>query len=310
MRFTALAAAAISLLALAASNTRADNAVWETYEPQGCGCKILLPAQPNITMKNLDSPSGNIALTQAQLSTGATAYTVDTSFYPASLVEQRSADTMLDMARSGMLNTADGGTYEAVTDLAKIDRPERTFTFNAKGFRFRVRIVFVGNMLLQLIYNSTGDTPSVESEKFLNSLVFESKNAQPQSGNSNVVAMQPDGGTYTVPVQINGAITLQFVLDSGAADVSIPADVVSTLMRTGTLDRSDFIGSQTYELADGSRVPSVRFRIRMLKVGGTTVRNVVGSIAPAKGSLLLGQSFLSRFKGWSIDNSTHSLILH
>ena len=39
--------------------------------------------------------------------------------------------------------------------------------------------------------------------------------------------MQIEGGTYVVPVLINDAITLDFVVDSGAADVSIPADVVS-----------------------------------------------------------------------------------
>ena len=36
------------------------------------------------------------------------------------------------------------------------------------------------------------------------------------------------GGTFVVPVFINGAITLNFVVDSGAADVSVPADVVGT----------------------------------------------------------------------------------
>ena len=48
------------------------------------------------------------------------------------------------------------------------------------------------------------------------------------------VPMQPEGGIYVVPVLINDAITLDFVVDSGAADVSIPADVVLTLMRTKT----------------------------------------------------------------------------
>jgi hypothetical protein len=39
------------------------------------------------------------------------------------------------------------------------------------------------------------------------------------------------------------------------------------------------------------------------------VQNVVGSVAPASGTLLLGQSFLGRFKSWSIDNSRHALVL-
>jgi hypothetical protein len=79
--------------------------------------------------------------------------------------------------------------------------------------------------------------------------------------------MLSNGGTFAVPVVINGAIALDFIVDSGAADVSIPADVVITLMRTGTIKESDFLGQKTYMLADGSKVPSQTFRIRSLKVG-------------------------------------------
>jgi hypothetical protein len=60
--------------------------------------------------------------------------------------------------------------------------------------------------------------------------------------------MQRQGGTFLVPVTINNAITLGFILDSGAADVSIPADVFLTLMRTGTIRNTDFLGSQNYQL--------------------------------------------------------------
>ena len=123
------------------------------------------------------------------------------------------------------------------------------------------------------------------------------------------VAMEAEAGTFVVPVQINGALTLNFTVDSGAADVSVPADVVLTLTRTGTLTMDDFLGEQTYQLADGSTVPSQRFVIRSLNVGDKMLQNVTGSVARVKGSLLLGQSFLSRFKSWSIDNRRHVLIL-
>jgi predicted aspartyl protease len=46
-----------------------------------------------------------------------------------------------------------------------------------------------------------------------------------------------------------------------------------------------------------------------LKIGDKTLENVVGSILPVAGSLLVGQSFLSRFKSWSIDNQRPALIL-
>ena len=122
------------------------------------------------------------------------------------------------------------------------------------------------------------------------------------------VPMQRQGGMYVVPVLINNAITLNFVVDSGAADVHIPADVVMTLIRRGTLKESDFLGQKTYVLADGSTVPSQTFRIRSLKVGNKVLENVNGS-ASVKGIPLLGQSFLGRFKSWSVDNNKHALVL-
>ena len=124
-----------------------------------------------------------------------------------------------------------------------------------------------------------------------------------------IVPLVSEGGTFRVPVTINGQLTIKFVIDSGAADVSVPADVVMTLLRTGTITDTDFLGKQTYVLGDGSKVPSEQFVIRSLRVGDKTLENVRGSIAPVAGGLLLGQSFLSRFNTWSIDNQRQALIL-
>ncbi len=82
-----------------------------------------------------------------------------------------------------------------------------------------------------------------------------------------------------------------------------------TLFRTKTLKESDFLGEQTFRLADGSTVPSQTFRIRVLRVGDFEVENVTGSISSVEGGLLLGQSFLSRFKSWSIENQRQMLML-
>jgi clan AA aspartic protease (TIGR02281 family) len=124
-----------------------------------------------------------------------------------------------------------------------------------------------------------------------------------------IIPMIAQGGTFVVPVLINKAITLDFTIDSGAADVSIPSDVVSTLIRANTINDTDFTGTKTYVLADGTEVPSKTFTIKSLKIGSAVVDNVDGSVASEKGSLLLGQSFLRRFKTWSIDNQRGVLIL-
>jgi predicted aspartyl protease len=90
------------------------------------------------------------------------------------------------------------------------------------------------------------------------------------------------------------------MVDSGSADVSVPAD---------TITQEDFFGEQTYVLADESKVPSQQFRIRSLKVGNKTIENVVASVASANATVLLGQSFLSKFKSVSFDNQRLLLIL-
>jgi clan AA aspartic protease (TIGR02281 family) len=122
------------------------------------------------------------------------------------------------------------------------------------------------------------------------------------------ILLKREGGVFVLPVQVNDRITLDFTIDSGAADVVIPADVFSTLSRTGTITSKDMMDSQVYELADGSRQEARRFRIRALKIGNLELRNIVGSVTPAGGTLLLGQSFLSHLPSWSIDNR-HGLLV-
>jgi predicted aspartyl protease len=125
----------------------------------------------------------------------------------------------------------------------------------------------------------------------------------------NEIDLIKEGGTYKVPVTINGALTLNFTVDSGATDVVLPADVVLVLKRTGTLSDNDFLGTQTYVLADGTKVPSKTFRIRKLQLGNRTLQDVTGSMGNVEGALLLGQSFLSRFHSVSFDYEKQKLIL-
>jgi len=123
------------------------------------------------------------------------------------------------------------------------------------------------------------------------------------------VPLKVNGGTFLVPIEVNGKITLDFILDSGASDVTLPNDVFTTLKRTGTVKEADIVGLRTYVLADGSKTQSATFTIRSLKVGDMIIENVSASVAPSQGVMVLGQSFLQRFKSWSIDNATGGLLL-
>jgi len=216
-------------------------------------------------------------------------------------------------------------------DCAKATYPdERTICFSAElsqldnvanaGYEYLRRVYgsqYANSLdlpLLQARRACATDVTCIKAQQLAAIKKFQSLGAPSPFGGSISsgrieVQLNSDGGVLTVPVEINGAITLDFVIDSGASDVNIPADVVSTLIRTRTIGPSDFIGQQTYVLADGTEAPSAIFIIRSLKIGGRVVENVRGSIGSSKGSLLLGQSFLRNFRSWSIDNGKHALVL-
>jgi len=113
-------------------------------------------------------------------------------------------------------------------------------------------------------------------------------------------------------VTINGTMTLNFTLNSAAAEVTIPADVFETLRRTGTISETDLLPPGGYVRADGSAGWAASFRIRILKVGDTELRDVTAAVSPRKGYLVLGQSFLSRVGTltWSVDDQRHVLVLN
>jgi clan AA aspartic protease (TIGR02281 family) len=127
--------------------------------------------------------------------------------------------------------------------------------------------------------------------------------------NAEEIPLQRHGNTYSVPVRINGTITLPFVLDTGATDLVIPADVALTLIRAGALTSSDFIGKRRYSLANGSEEVGDRVIIREVQVGQHAVRNVTAIVNPPASDLLLGQSFLSKFGTVTLDYRLLVLVL-
>jgi clan AA aspartic protease (TIGR02281 family) len=132
----------------------------------------------------------------------------------------------------------------------------------------------------------------------------------PASQAKEFIPVEAHDGAYVVPVRINGVLTLKFIIDSGAADVSIPAEAAATLQRLGTLSGNDLLGMKTYVLADGSRVPSEIYKIASLKVGDRVMQNVTVRVTSEKSGPLLGQSFLSRLNSWSMDNNRRVLIIN
>jgi len=105
-----------------------------------------------------------------------------------------------------------------------------------------------------------------------------------------------ENGTRKVPVQVNGNLTKNFVIDSGASTVALPSGVVNELMQTGTLTESDFRGNVVSIIADGSKSQHRCFILHSIRVGDTIVSDVVAIDAGPNGPLLLGMTFLTKAK--------------
>jgi len=152
-----------------------------------------------------------------------------------------------------------------------------------------------GNPVMGSAAMSQGATPSVARGS--------------SSGSTIAVALRRVAGVLVVPAMLNEGVVANFVVDSGASDVVIPEAVAQMLRQSGKLSESDFTGSQTARLADGSTVRQRTFVLHSLRVGNKVLENVRASLVPGKGVPLLGQSFLQRFSAWAIDNERQLLVL-
>lgn len=125
-----------------------------------------------------------------------------------------------------------------------------------------------------------------------------------------IIKLKDDNGIYKLPVKINNTLTLDFVLDLGASDVSLSPDVFSVLYKAGRIQESDFIGTQTYKFADGSTAKSNVVNLKDLQIGDIKLENVRASISNSiNAPLLLGQSALKQLGKYSIDNINKQLVI-
>lgn len=112
---------------------------------------------------------------------------------------------------------------------------------------------------------------------------------QTQGISTTVVLQRNRQGHYVATGRINGQ-PVEFMLDTGASDVAIPASLADTLkLRRGVETR--------YQTANGM-VTAYRAHLDSVQLGDIEVRNVVASINPSMKdqSILLGMSFLKHLE--------------
>jgi aspartyl protease family protein len=125
---------------------------------------------------------------------------------------------------------------------------------------------------------------------------------------TNIVKMRQENGVNYVPAKIND-VELQFIFDTGASSICISVIEAVLLYRQGTLSRDDILGNEQFQDATGHISQGMTINLKSVKIGGKELNNiratVVGNdVAP----LLLGQSVLSKFGSYKIDNIKHEIV--
>lgn len=121
------------------------------------------------------------------------------------------------------------------------------------------------------------------------------------------VKMTKESGIYKVPVEINGS-NMNFIFDTGASDITISNVEAMFLIKQGNLSEEDVLGSEQYQIADGSIAEGTIINLRTVKLGNRTLKNVKASIVHNdQAPLLLGQSALAQFGKVSIDYNKNEI---
>lgn len=157
-----------------------------------------------------------------------------------------------------------------------------------------VAVLFRNILVFTVLLVLGGFTPSLQAEISL----------------QEEIPLQKKAGVYHLPVELNDVMSLMFILDTGAADMSLPQEVVQSLIQSGTIKAEDFISSKIYILADGTRVRSPRVMIHKVKIGNRVLHNVPATVSESGGPLLLGQSLLEKIGSYTFDGNRQVLVLH
>ncbi len=123
------------------------------------------------------------------------------------------------------------------------------------------------------------------------------------------IQMEKNGGVFFVPCKVNG-LTLKFIFDTGAGDVSISMTEALYMYKNGHLNREDILGSEKYSTADGTISEGTIINIKTLEFGSYKLYNVKASVVHSlKAPLLLGQTALAQLGKFQFDPNSGILTI-
>ncbi|GHT52025.1 hypothetical protein AGMMS49982_11180 [Bacteroidia bacterium] len=123
-----------------------------------------------------------------------------------------------------------------------------------------------------------------------------------------VVKMHEKNGVRYIPMKINGQ-ELDFVFDTGASSICISNLEARILVKNGLLSNDDVIGEQKFKTASGEISTGTTISLKSVKIGDRELHFVEATVIDnPQADCLLGQTVLSRFGTYTIDNAKKEII--
>lgn len=124
-----------------------------------------------------------------------------------------------------------------------------------------------------------------------------------------IVKMEKLNGVYVMPCKVNG-LSLKFIFDTGASDVSISLTEALFMLKNGYLSENDLIGTEYYRIANGDIEEGTKIVLKTIEIGKLKLYNVKASIVHnLSAPLLLGQSALSKLGKIEFDYAKSTLTI-
>jgi aspartyl protease family protein len=172
----------------------------------------------------------------------------------------------------------------------------------AAGTLFKYANAWIAIAAVLLIVYGMKDEAARLGRKMLAELVpsmgLQSDNAMSFRASSN--------GHFMVDALVDGqsgATAIQFMVDSGASDVTLSLRDAEQL----GLDRASLKFDRIYQTANGT-VRGAPVRLKRVEIGSVVVEDVRASVNEAPmGTSLLGMSFLSRLSSWRVEGDRLTL---
>lgn len=206
-----------------------------------------------------------------------------------------------------------GSYYDAACLYSIMNEKEKALDYLAKAFEHGYRRI--AHMYADHDLDNIRELPEYKAllagyaNRELDEDIDNQSVLQKEEAETVEVPFTKEGSGTKVKCIING-LSLHFIFDTGASDVTMSMVEANFMLKNGYIKPEDIVGTARYMDANGNISEDDVVNLRTINFGGLELNNVRAAIVRnQKAPLLLGQSVLGRLGKIEIDNVGLKLVI-